>query len=176
MRATLKTLADDWNRHKITDKRPLIALWTYRFGRYVWGIKFTPLRKVLGVIYLLLHPIADLIGGVYLDRATKLGDKPHFIHAGNTQLHPGSVVGDNVGIMHGVTLGLSPSQEGAPVIGDNVFLGVNCTVLGNVTVGNDVTIAANSLVVSNVPDNSMVIGVPGKIMPKGIFSKNDNKT
>jgi serine O-acetyltransferase len=165
----MKVLINDWNKHKKAAVRALFALWVYRFGRWTLSIKFWPLKKIMSLIYFILQPISELISGIYLHRDTKIGEDPHFIHAGNTQINPAAVLGDRVGIMHGVTIGSEPSDPKLPVIGNDVFLGVNSTILGGVTLGDGVTVAANSLVISDVPEGCLAIGVPAKVLPKGFM-------
>nr|WP_254447991.1 DapH/DapD/GlmU-related protein [Ruegeria arenilitoris] len=75
--------------------------------------------------------------------------------------------------MHGVTLGTGPNRENqqriTPVIGDDCFLGCNCSILGGVTIGDRSVVSANSLVISDVPPDSVAIGVPAKVVPKTLF-------
>lgn len=71
-------------------------------------------------------------------------------------------IGKNLTIYPGVTVGASKS--GVPTIGDNVFLGLGSKVFGDVTIGNNVIVAPNAVVVKNVPDNSIVAGVPAKVI------------
>lgn len=88
-------------------------------------------------------------------------------HPYNITIHPMAKLGDNVTMMKGSTVGISGgSHRGAPVIGNNVYIGLNSTVIGNITIGNDVLIAPNTLVNIDVPANSVVIGNPCKIIPK----------
>jgi len=75
------------------------------------------------------------------------------------------VIGDRLGVMHNVTIG-SNMREGAPVIGDDVFIGVNSTVLGAIRVGDRVRIAANTAVTTDVPSDSIVVGSPARIYPR----------
>ena len=65
----------------------------------------------------------------------------------------------------GVTIGAENrgKRKGAPVIGNNVWIGINATIVGNITIGNDVLIAPNTLVNFDVPDHSIVVGCPGII-------------
>ena len=68
-----------------------------------------------------------------------------------------------------VTIGTN-MREGAPVIGDDVFIGVNSTVLGRIRIGDRVRIAANTAVTTNVPSDSIVVGSPARIYPRlGLF-------
>jgi len=165
----MKTLLADWNKHKPSSLRPITALWIYRFGRFAQKSDFWVLRKALGLIYLIIQPLGELVGGIYLYRDTTLGKDPHFIHSGNIQINPKAVIGDRVGFMHGVTIGVEPSDSTYPIIGNDVFLGANCTVLGGVKIGDGATISANSLVITDVPEGALAIGVPAKMLPKGAF-------
>ena len=73
-----------------------------------------------------------------------------------------AVLGRNINIHKGVTIGQENrgSRKGAPVIGDNVWIGVNATIVGKINVGNDVLIAPNTYVNCNIPDHSVVFGNP----------------
>ena len=83
-------------------------------------------------------------------------------------VNPAAVLGDNVNLHKGVTIGRENRglREGAPVIGNNVWIGVNATVVGHITVGDDVMITPNSFVNCDVPSHSIVIGNPCKIISK----------
>jgi serine acetyltransferase len=65
--------------------------------------------------------------------------------------------------MHGVTIGTN-MDRGVPVIGNDVFIGANATIIGKIRIGDGARIAANTLVLSNVPPGTVAIGVPAKIM------------
>jgi len=83
-------------------------------------------------------------------------------HVFATTFGGSTVIGNNVTILHSVTLG---EKNGSyPIIGDNVYLGSGCCVLGGVTIGNNVIIGANAVVTKNIPENSIVVGNPGKII------------
>src|SRR5580658_4642008 len=102
--------------------------------------------------------------GVLIERETVIGKKLHIIHAQGINIHPECVIGDRVGIMHGVTLGANMGP-GVPVIGNDVFIGCFASVLGKVTVGDGARIAANSLVISDVPAGAVAMGVPARVIP-----------
>lgn len=82
-------------------------------------------------------------------------------------VNAGAVLGNNVNIHKGVTIGQENRgrREGTPVIGSNVYIGVNAVVCGKITVGDNVLIAANSFVNFDVPSGSIVVGNPGVIKP-----------
>lgn len=160
----LSTLASDLRRHRKSQAlRAMPALATYRFGRWVRK-QPTPARQLIGVVYRAALLGSEVVSGIYLESATIVGEDLHLIHAGGINIHPGCRIGDRVGLMHGVTLG--GDEEGAPVIGDDVFIGSNATVYGHVTVGDGASVAANSLVLTDVPPNCLAIGVPAKMVPQ----------
>jgi serine O-acetyltransferase len=79
-----------------------------------------------------------------------------------------AVIGDNCNIATGVTIGVENrgARKGAPILGNRVWVGTNAVIVGHISIGNNVLIAPNSFVNFNVPDNSIVIGNPGKIISK----------
>lgn len=88
--------------------------------------------------------------------------------------HCGTVVigpirmGKNCNVSHGVTIGrgITGDRKGRPTIGDNVWIGTGSVIVGKVTIGNDVLVAPNTFINFDVPDHSVVIGSPGRIIAK----------
>ena len=82
-----------------------------------------------------------------------------------------AVLGNNISILHGVTLGGSGKESGDrhPKIGDGVMIGANASILGNIRIGVNAKIGAGSVVVADVPSSITVVGVPAK--PVGRSSK-----
>jgi len=101
-----------------------------------------------------IHPGATIGRGFFVDHATG-------VVIGET-----AVVGDNVTLYQGVTLGGVSFRKGKrhPTVGNHVVIGANATVLGDIHVGNNVRIGAGSVVLKDVPDDCTVVGVPGKII------------
>lgn len=88
-------------------------------------------------------------------------------HFGTIVVNVNTVIGNNCNIAHNVTIGTARGKKnGTPVIGDNVWMGTGCVIVGNIHIGNNVLIAPNAYVNFDVPDHSMVIGNPGRIIPK----------
>lgn len=89
-------------------------------------------------------------------------------HAHNINVNPDTIIGKNCNLNKGCTLGRENRgiREGAPVLGDNVWIGTNSVVVGKVYIGNDVLIAPNAYVNFDVPDHSIVLGNPGRIIKK----------
>lgn len=98
----------------------------------------------------------------------KIGPGLYFAHPYCITVNPRAVLGKNINLHKGITIGEEHrgTREGCPTIGDNVWIGVNSTIVGNVTIGNDVLIAANSFVNCDVPDHSVVFGNPCIIKQK----------
>lgn len=152
--------------YKIYDHLSDPAVWVlavYRYGRWVKTIRIKIFRKICDKIYWFLYNFISTFTGVHLPRGVTIGKVFHIIHAGSIVIHPKAVFGDNVGIMHEVTVG-SRGTYGAPVIGNNVFIGVGAKVLGEITIGDNVDIGANAVVLKDIPPNSLVVGVPGRII------------
>lgn len=103
-----------------------------------------------------VHPGATVGKGFFIDHATG-------VVIGET-----AEIGDNVSLFQGVTLGgVSTSKEKRhPTIGNNVVVGAHATVLGNIFIGDNSRIGAGSVVVKDVPPNSTVVGIPGKVVKR----------
>lgn len=97
----------------------------------------------------------------------KIGKGFYIGHFGTIIVSTNAVIGDNCNIAPGVTIGATRRGEkkGAPKIGNLVWIGTNAIIVGNITIGNNVLIAPGSFVNFDVPDNSIVLGNPGKIIP-----------
>lgn len=101
-----------------------------------------------------IHPGAQIGEGLFIDHG-------HGVVIGET-----TIIGDNVTLYQGVTLGGTGKESGKrhPTIGNNVMIGAGAKVLGSFTIGDNCKIGAGSVVLENVPSNSTVVGVPGRIV------------
>ena len=99
-----------------------------------------------------IHPGATLGKGVFIDHGTG-------VIIGQT-----AIIGNNVTIYHGVTLGGTGKETGKrhPTIEDNVFIGSGAKILGNITIGENSKLGANAVVLKNVRPNTTVVGIPAK--------------
>ncbi len=97
-----------------------------------------------------------------------IGPGLFLVHPFCITVNPNSKIGKNVNLHKGVTIGAENrgDRKGTPILGDCVWVGVNATIVGAVTIGNDVMIAPNTYVNFDVPDHSIVIGEPAKIIHK----------
>ena len=135
------------------------AVQAYRVGHWLWQTGrrdmalFVQMRisEMFGVD---IHPAARIGKGIMIDHA-------HSIVIGET-----AVVGDNVSMLHSVTLGGTGKEDGDrhPKIGNGVLIGAGAKVLGNIKVGDNSRIAAGSVVLEDVPCCKTVAGVPARIV------------
>lgn len=95
----------------------------------------------------------------------KIGRGFYIGHLGPIIINPNAVIGDNVNISSGVTIGQQNRgrKQGSPIIGNNVFIGANSIIVGKISIGNNVLIAPGAYVNFDVPNNSIVVGNPAKI-------------
>ena len=121
-----------------------------------------PLSKCL---WKMLYKISAYFLGIDIGLKLKAGEGLYFGHPFGITVNPDAVIGNNVNLHKGVTIGVENrgKRKGTPVIGNNVWIGINATIVGNITIGNDVLIAPNTLVNFDVPDHSIVVGCPGII-------------
>ena len=106
--------------------------------------------------------------GIQIPARTEIGEGFYIGHFGRVIIHPDSVIGKNVNIGTGVTIGQENRGKriGTPHIGDDVWIGTNAVIVGNITIGSDVLIAPLAYVNFDVPDHSIVIGNPARIISR----------
>lgn len=93
---------------------------------------------------------------------TKIGKGFRIVHPYGVTINYRAIIGENVNVHKGVTIGKEHrgKREGAPIIGNCVYIGINATIVGKVKIGSDVVIAPNTFVNCDVPDHSVVFGNP----------------
>lgn len=139
----------------------------YRFGRWRYAITNALLRKPFSLLYKLLYKTVQILTGIELPCEVPIGKNFRIDHFGDIIISGYASFGDNCIIRNGVTVGLKNIEEkAAPSIGNNVNIGTGAKLLGNITIGNNVDIGANAVVIASVPDNSIAVGIPAKIIPK----------
>ena len=113
----------------------------------------------------LIMSVARWVTGVEIHPAAKIGRGLFIDHGTGVVIGETAVIGHNVTLFQGVTLGGTGKERGKrhPTLGNSVVIGAGAKVLGNITIGNDSMIGANAVVIRDVPEHSTVVGVPGRI-------------
>jgi len=136
----------------------LHALIAYRISNKLFRLK-------LPLIPRLISQLARIFTGIEIHPGATVGKGLFIDHGMGVVIGETSVIGDNVTMYQGVTLGGTGKERGKrhPTIGNNVVIGGGAKILGNITIGNNVNIGANAVVIRDVPTNSTVVGIPGRI-------------
>lgn len=166
--ATLRMLVrGDYHRHgRSLGNAAFVSLAVYRFGCWAGDLDHPLARRIASKLYGAANIVVANLTKIWIPPQVLIGDDFHIIHAeGSLSIHPDVVIGDRLGVMHNVTLGTN-MRPGAPTIGDDVFIGVNSTILGRVTIGDRVRIAANTAVTTDIPSDAIVVGSPARWYPR----------
>jgi len=107
-----------------------------------------------------------MLTGIEIHPGATIGRRCFIDHGMGVVIGETTEIGDDVLLYQGVTLGGTGKEKGKrhPTIGDNVVIGTGAKILGNITIGSHTKIGAGSVVVRSVPDNSTVVGVPGRVV------------
>ena len=137
------------------------AIQTHRVAHHLWttgrrALALTLQSRASQVFHVDMHPAAQLGKGVMMDHATG-------VVVGET-----AEIGDNVSMLHHVTLGGSGTRQKRrhPRVGNGVLLGAGVCILGAVDIGNGTKIGAGSMVMNDIPEHSVAVGVPAVVMGK----------
>lgn len=122
-----------------------------------WKIPFIPR---------MISQIARFFTGIEIHPGATIGKRFFIDHGMGVVIGETTIIGDDVLIYQGVTLGGTGKELGKrhPTIGNFVTVGAGAKVLGNITIGNYSTIGAGSVVIENVPEHCTVVGIPGRIV------------
>ncbi|MFW9950832.1 MAG: serine O-acetyltransferase [Candidatus Thorarchaeota archaeon] len=137
------------------------AVLLYRIAHFFWKLGMPYIPKYISDISrqltaIEIHPGAEIGSDFFID------------HGAGVVIGETAEIGNNVTIYAGVVLGGTSLEQKKrhPTLGDNIVIGTGAKLLGPIRIGNNVRIGANSVVVNNVPSNSVVVGVPGKIISR----------
>ncbi|CAB3746281.1 serine acetyltransferase [Burkholderia sp. MSh2] len=158
-------LREDWRTYERDIWRQ--GLWVmavYRFGRWRYRVRPRLLRRPLSLLYKFGKIASQILTGIDLPCETVVGRRLLIEHFGGIVISGDTVIGDDVVIRHGVTLGLRHrGTRGAPVVGNGVDIGAGAKILGPVRIGDGAVIGANAVVLDDVPPNALAAGVPATI-------------
>jgi len=138
-----------------------------RLGAYLRGKK--GLFKILYGIVFLIHKHNQYLTGIQVRIETKIEGGLRFQHFSGIVVNEGCKIGRNCLIFQNVTIGASSS--GIPRIGNNVIICAGAVIIGNVYIGDNVIVGANSVVTHNIPPNTIVAGVPARVISENPQSK-----
>jgi len=137
----------------------LHALWFYRVAHWLYlRRRFTLARMV--------SQFARFVTGIEIHPGAKIGRGVFIDHGSGVVIGETAEIGDNVTIYQGVTLGGTGKEKGKrhPTVGNNVLISTGAKILGAITIGDNSKIGAGSVVLKDVPPNSTVVGIPGRVV------------
>jgi serine O-acetyltransferase len=133
----------------------------HRVNHWLWKRKLRLLARILS-------NIARMLTGIEIHPGARIGKNLFIDHGTGVVIGETSVIGDEVTIYHGVTLGgnkqSGKGQKRHPTLHNGVMIGAGAQVLGNITIGSFSRVGSNSVVTSDVPDHTTVTGIPARIM------------
>lgn len=141
--------------------------------KYSCSFRSAMYLKKRGILWFPLYVVSRIIlnhytykYGISIPYNTNIAAGFYIGHFGGIVVNYKTVIGKNCNISQGVTIGetYGGKTPGIPVLGDNVYIGPGAKIIGGITVGNNVAIGANCVLTKSVPDNAIVVGIPGDIL------------
>ncbi|MBF0190272.1 MAG: serine O-acetyltransferase [Magnetococcales bacterium] len=140
----------------------LHAILGYRLFHWLWLKKFRLLARFLS-------NLTRFLTGIEIHPAAKIGTRFFIDHGMGVVIGETTEIGDDVTLYHGVTLGGTSWKAGKrhPTLDNGVVVGAGAKILGPITIGANARVGSNAVVVSDVPADTTVVGIPGRlVMPK----------
>jgi serine O-acetyltransferase len=177
--SVFRDIAEDLDRYVVLKRRSRLTILLfspgaqasvlYRFGHRLYAVRrgarfLAPLR----VAYLIAARLVEIMTGIQLNPAARIGPGLYIGHFGGVIIGGGVVMGARCNLSQGVTLGLGGrgGRRGSPMLGDRVYVGPGAKVLGPIALGNDVAIGANAVVTRDVPDRGVAVGIPARVISR----------
>jgi serine O-acetyltransferase len=140
--------------------------WVYTAGMPRW------LRLPFSLAALLVQLWAEVVTGIQLSGAARIGPGLYIPHSGTTVVGSGAVIGSDCTLCHGVTIGhrgggRDASRSGSPLVGDRVYIGPGSALIGPITVGDDALVGVGAVVTRSVPPRAVVAGNPARVLSRG---------
>jgi cysteinyl-tRNA synthetase len=144
------------------------AVFIHRITHRLWKLNVPLLPR-------LLSQLARFLTGIEIHPAARIGTGIFIDHGAGVVIGETAEVGEGCLLYQGVTLGGTGKEKGKrhPTLGKDVVVGAGTKILGNITVGDYVKIGANSVLLRSVPDHSIVVGVPGRVIKKKVMRVHD---
>lgn len=147
----------------------LHAIWNHRIAHFFYTRNFKFIARVIS-------QFSRFLTGIEIHPGATIGRRFFIDHGMGVVIGETCEIGDNVTVYQGVTLGGTGKESGKrhPTIEDNVLIATGAKVLGSIVIGENSKVGAGSVVLKNVPANSTVVGIPGKVVIKdGVRLKQD---
>lgn len=137
----------------------LHALWAHRIAHWLYRRGFKSIARVIS-------QLSRFLTGIEIHPGARIGQRFFIDHGMGVVIGETCEIGDDVVLYQGVTLGGTGKEKGKrhPTIGNNVVISSGAKVLGSFTVGDNSRIGANAVVLKEVPPNSTVVGIPGRVV------------
>jgi serine O-acetyltransferase len=137
----------------------LHAVWAHHLSHWLW-------RHGMRFLARFTSQVARLLTGIEIHPGAEIGRRLFIDHGMGTVIGETAVIGDDVTLYQGVTLGGTGKEKGKrhPTVGNHVSIGSGAKLLGNITIGDNCRVGAGSVVLRSVPANSTIVGVPGHIV------------
>ncbi len=162
--------------YKYSGSTTCLSFFKYYFStpgfRYLFWLRSSKIvgkYKVLFLVYIICRIMQkhySYLFGIDIHPSTSIGKGFYIGHFSGIVVSPLAIIGNNVNISHCVTIGMSSrgKNKGYPIIGDCVYIGPGAKIIGNIKIGNNVSIGANTVVTKDVPENSVVVGIPARVI------------
>ncbi|PJJ73438.1 serine O-acetyltransferase [Diaminobutyricimonas aerilata] len=139
----------------------LHAVWWYRFAHRLWRARLRLLARVVS-------QLARFFTGIEIHPGATIGRRLFIDHGMGVVIGETAVIGDDVMMYHGVTLGGTTANpvKRHPTVGDRVVIGAGASLLGDITVGDDSVVGAGAVVIRSAPPRSLLVGVPAAVRPQ----------
>jgi serine O-acetyltransferase len=136
----------------------LHAVVLHRFAHSLWKIMVPLLPRAIS-------QLGRMVTGIEIHPGAQIGDGLLIDHGTGVVIGETAIVGNNVTLYQGVTLGGTGKETGKrhPTLGNNIVVGAGAKILGNITIGDNSYVGANAVVLQSVPPNATVVGVPGYV-------------
>ena len=135
--------------------------------RYIFFFRKAQKKSRFHLLWVFLLKRYSVRTGIQIPYQTSIGEGLYLGHFGQIIINERVKIGYDFNIAAGALIGASQGKrKGYPTIGDNVKVGTNAVIIGNVKIGNNVLVAPGAFINFDVPNNSVVIGNPGKIISK----------
>ncbi len=161
-RREYKKLLDKWIIGRIFGcfgSQGFQAVMAYRLCRWL-------ILKRIPLIHIFIQRIIEISAGISIPPTVSIGRGLLIEHFGGIVINSGVQIGEFCTISHQVTIGNKVPGGKSPVIGNNVYICVGAKLLGDITIGGNSIIGANAVVLDSVPANSIVAGIPAKVIKR----------